>query len=280
MFSLTPASVALALLFLATCKALHQFVKYRYFHPLSSFPGPVLATVTRLWLAFHVVKGADYAYHAFKRLHEQYGPVIRISPTTILVSDAKAVPLIYGRNVAKTPAYGAGIPLEVRQSMMNMQDPKMHSYHRKLVAAPFSTGNIRKMEPVIDERIDHWLTTLEARFEKQGLDVDLAPWVTYLTHDVISNLAFGQPLGFVQNGADVQGLVGDIRGSLVFIGVMSRMYPVFNWLRDIGVMGLVCPDMERTPLGTLARFRDRLTDERMAAKAAGQESEKNDLFQA
>lgn len=73
MFDFSIANVALALLLLATCKILHQFIKYRYFHPLASFPGPVLATVTRLWLAFHVVKGADYAYHAFKRLHEKYG---------------------------------------------------------------------------------------------------------------------------------------------------------------------------------------------------------------
>lgn len=164
--------------------------------------------------------------------------------------------------------------------MMNMQDYKTHNYHRKLVAAPFSTGNIRKMEPVIDKRVEHWLSTINERFVKEGSDFDLAPWVTFLTHDVISDLAFGQPLGFVEKGADIQGLVQDIRGSLVFIGVMSRMYPVFNWLRDIGIMGAICPDMERTPLGTLARFRDRLTDERMAAKAAGQESQKTDLFQA
>lgn len=73
MLSVTIANVASALLLLVTCKILHQFVKYRYFHPLSSIPGPVIATVTRLWLAFHVVKGADHAYLAFKRLHEKYG---------------------------------------------------------------------------------------------------------------------------------------------------------------------------------------------------------------
>lgn len=196
------------------------------------------------------------------------------------MSDATAVPIIHGRNVAKTPSYGAGIPLGMRQSMMNMRDPKAHSYHRKLIAAPFSAGNIRKMEPVMDRRIDHWLSTMEERFVEGGREFDLAPWVTFLTHDVISDLAFGQPLGFVERGGDVEGLVGDIRGSLVFIGVMSRMYPVFNWLRDIGVMNAICPDMERTPLGTLARFRDRMTDERMEAKAAGQEGGKKDLFQA
>lgn len=73
MFWSALVNVALALLLLATCKGLHQFVKYRYLHPLSSFPGPPLATVTRLWLAFYVVKGGDYAAHAFKRAHEKYG---------------------------------------------------------------------------------------------------------------------------------------------------------------------------------------------------------------
>jgi hypothetical protein len=32
-------------------RVVYQIVYYRYFHPLSKFPGPFWASVTRLWIA-------------------------------------------------------------------------------------------------------------------------------------------------------------------------------------------------------------------------------------
>lgn len=43
----------------------------RCFHPLAKFPGPFLASVTRLWLICDVATGAAEKTQA--RLHEQYG---------------------------------------------------------------------------------------------------------------------------------------------------------------------------------------------------------------
>lgn len=48
---LTPKNVVLALVgYLVFC-VVYQVVRYRWFHPLSKFPGPFWASVTRLWIA-------------------------------------------------------------------------------------------------------------------------------------------------------------------------------------------------------------------------------------
>jgi hypothetical protein len=49
----------------------YQIVYYRLFHPLAKFPGSFWGSVTRLWIAWHVIKQDECA--TFRRLHDKYG---------------------------------------------------------------------------------------------------------------------------------------------------------------------------------------------------------------
>lgn len=55
-FTLLSRIVAISLALLVF-RALHQIIYNRFFHPLSAFPGPFWASVTRLWGAYHDLKG-------------------------------------------------------------------------------------------------------------------------------------------------------------------------------------------------------------------------------
>lgn len=56
-------------------KLLHQVIYYRFFHPLSKFPGPFWGSITRLWITYHNVKEDEC--QTFRELHRKYGkPVI------------------------------------------------------------------------------------------------------------------------------------------------------------------------------------------------------------
>jgi hypothetical protein len=52
-------------------KVVRQIVYYRWFHPLSKFPGPFWASVTRLWVAYRNVKEDEYLTEY--KLHKKYG---------------------------------------------------------------------------------------------------------------------------------------------------------------------------------------------------------------
>jgi hypothetical protein len=43
----------------------------RYFHPLAKYPGPLLASISRIWLAVDVARGS--AEVSQRRLHAKHG---------------------------------------------------------------------------------------------------------------------------------------------------------------------------------------------------------------
>ena len=63
------------------------------------------------------------------------GPVIRITPTMLLVSDATRLPEMYHRQANKSKHYITG-SFGKAESVFNMQDWKQHAYHRKMIAGP------------------------------------------------------------------------------------------------------------------------------------------------
>lgn len=64
---------------------------------LSQVPGPFLARYTDAWGVYQAWKiaktGQKGQFH--RRLQEQYGDVIRVGPSSIIVMDPDAVPIIY-----------------------------------------------------------------------------------------------------------------------------------------------------------------------------------------
>jgi hypothetical protein len=57
----------------------------RTLHPLSKIPGPFWPAVSRTWVMYHAYSGdLEIAQHA---LHEEYGPLVRVAPVSIV--DAK-----------------------------------------------------------------------------------------------------------------------------------------------------------------------------------------------
>lgn len=50
---------------------IYQIVYYRYFHPLSKFPGPFWGGVTRIWLALQFYRGVEIETEM--KLHAKYG---------------------------------------------------------------------------------------------------------------------------------------------------------------------------------------------------------------
>ncbi|KAJ0114140.1 hypothetical protein J7T55_007974 [Diaporthe amygdali] len=247
----------------------YQIIYYRFFHPLAKFPGPFWGSVTRLWITYHNVKGDEP--ETFQALHRKYGPVIRITPVMLLVSDATKLPVIYSRQANKSKHYITG-SFGKTESLFNMQDSKTHSRFRKIAAAPYSFTNIKKMEPLIDARIGEWMDRLEELFIKRepGVKFDFAPWAVYMAYDVISEVGFGEPFGFIQQGTDVGGLIQGFHDGLTPFGIMARLYPMTNWIKStfLGKYFVATPEQD-SGIGTLMRFRDKLIDQRFKEIEAG-----------
>jgi hypothetical protein len=68
-----------------------------FFHPLRKFPGPLLERASGIPWALRQIAGVQ-ARHT-QKLHERYGPVVRIGPKHLSFTDPKAWKDIYGHRV-------------------------------------------------------------------------------------------------------------------------------------------------------------------------------------
>lgn len=79
---------------LISAAVVSYLVHQRHFHPLAKVPGPYLASLTKLWLAYKTWQGQIHKVHL--ALHQKYGPIVRIAPNELSFYSLNALKSIYG----------------------------------------------------------------------------------------------------------------------------------------------------------------------------------------
>lgn len=102
-----------------------------------------------------------------------------------------------------------------------------------------------------------------------------------MAYDVISEVGFGAPFGFIKSGSDVAGLIQGLHEGLVPFGLMARLYPFTEWIKRtaFGDKYLVARPEQQSGIGTLMRFRDKLIEQRRRDVEIGNTNGRIDLLQ-
>ncbi|KZP25850.1 hypothetical protein FIBSPDRAFT_949968 [Athelia psychrophila] len=66
------------------------------FHPLANYPGPVLAKLSKLTLAWKMYRGRQHLY--YQELHKQYGDIVRVGPNELSINRADAIAPVLGNS--------------------------------------------------------------------------------------------------------------------------------------------------------------------------------------
>lgn len=171
-----------------------------FLHALRGYPGPKLWAICRFPWIYHSLRG-DLAFR-IRDLHDQYGPVIRIAPDELSYTSAGAWKKIYGQ---KTPEFekcldGRGIAprslVGIRGIINETQE--RHTRLRRAISPAFSERAIREHESLLQLYGDKLVSCLR-RDAKKGEAVDILRWAHLTTFDIISDLAFGQAAGCLDN---------------------------------------------------------------------------------
>ncbi|KAK4675698.1 hypothetical protein QC764_0080780 [Podospora pseudoanserina] len=123
-----------------------------YLSPLSRFPGPNLAALTG-WYEFYydIIKDGQFCLKV-QKLHEEYGPIIRINPLELHASDPVLFSQIYSSGVKhRIEKYAwsqQGLRL-IDNSHILTESHELHKLRRKPLATFFSSRNTDNMEPII-----------------------------------------------------------------------------------------------------------------------------------
>ena len=134
-----------SLLAVSTILLLSRCVYCLTVHPLSHIPGPFLPKLTSLWLYYHAYIGDEATI--IHKAHKQYGPLLRVSPNEIDISDADAVVPIYVAKggFPKAPCY-ANFDIDGHKTIFSTTDNDYRTPRAKAVVPMFSTKSIRDNE--------------------------------------------------------------------------------------------------------------------------------------
>ncbi|KAF2034339.1 cytochrome P450 [Setomelanomma holmii] len=227
----TSQVVGLALVALAV-RWLARGIYRVYFHPLSRFPGPKLSAFTRFPHHRAVGKGKLPQYVA--KLHEQYGEVVRISPDELSFLHANAWRDIHGHGPKESK--GSAPPKNFHRytkpwngvsHLITIEDPAEHAATRKIFTTAFSDRALMQQAPLFTKYADKLVACLQ-----KGGTFDLVSMYNFTTFDVMSNLAFGESLHMLEQGAYnpwVSIIFQNIRIS-VLLGRIYFYYPLATYL--------------------------------------------------
>jgi cytochrome P450 len=131
------------------------------------------------------------AYQSGTRIDQSLGPVVRITPDEVHLSDPDNYELIYsvGSKYAKsTPFYSA---LGAGYSTFTAGPAEVHKPRRAKLNPFFSRQNVLKMEYLVDSRIDTLERIMRSKFSKNEA-IDLHHAFRAISVDVITDYAFGE----------------------------------------------------------------------------------------
>lgn len=150
-------------------------------HPLAKFPGPKLAAITRYYEGYYdVVLNGQYTLK-IAELHQQYGPIVRISPYELHINDPPYYEKLYrqeGRWNKYDWSYDAfGAPM----SSVCTVDHDIHKRRRAPLNAFFSKVSVASRQDMI-QRFANKLCDRFAQFE--GSTVNVTAAISAFTRDV------------------------------------------------------------------------------------------------
>ncbi|SPO05572.1 related to cytochrome P450 CYP3/CYP5/CYP6/CYP9 subfamilies [Cephalotrichum gorgonifer] len=164
-----------------------------YFSPLAKFPGPKLAALSN-WYEFYydVIREGDFTWQ-IKKLHEKYGPIVRITPTELHIDDPEYYHELYARGSGRRDKYHyfSG-RFGYASDTFSTVGHDLHRNRRKAISPFFSIAKIADFQPVIRAKVDKLCDKLDGYASNEGSVVPLSSAWMALTTDIISEYSFAK----------------------------------------------------------------------------------------
>ncbi|OJJ43242.1 hypothetical protein ASPZODRAFT_103682 [Penicilliopsis zonata CBS 506.65] len=166
-----------------------------FFHPLAAIPGPLLGRATYLYSFWFNVWGARF-YLQVEKLHQQYGPVVRITPSEIHLSNPSNIEKIYyiGSRYGKCSrfysAFGSG------QATFTIASPDLHRVKRAALNPFFSRKRVLELEEIVQEKVYKLESRMREALAATGR-IDLHYGFRAISIDVITDYAFNSCYDFL-----------------------------------------------------------------------------------
>ncbi|KAI1379517.1 cytochrome P450 [Hypoxylon crocopeplum] len=209
-------------------------------NPLSSIPGPLLSRWTDLPVRVKLLSGTKARY--VHSLHEKYGPIVRLGPHEVDVSDVNGAREIHKvrSKYMKDPGFYVGGKV---RSLFSTLDPAFHAQRKRTLDRCFAEASMVDLEPTVVEKAHFTISKMREDMKTKGC-TDILHWWTLFAMDVIGELCFGESFHMLEVGKKNQyaediatmGSLLPLRGAFPTLIWMAGYLPFFPQLKDVGIM--------------------------------------------
>ncbi|PVI06026.1 putative P450 monooxygenase, partial [Periconia macrospinosa] len=223
-----------ALLFVASTLVLYSLLivfRRLVLSPIAQFPGPRLAALT-FWYEFYydVIRCGRYSWK-IKELHQRYGPVVRINPYEIHVSDPAFYDSIYVGPSRRTDKFNFSARMfGTSLAAVGTTSHDLHRLRRSALNSFFSKRSISQLEPKIQRIVDYACHLLEER-GSGSRKLSLKDCFAAFSADVIGEVAFGHGYGLLDRPDFEPGwqkLMMDLSRATHLMKQFPWAYAIFN----------------------------------------------------
>ncbi|KAF9733997.1 hypothetical protein PMIN06_005172 [Paraphaeosphaeria minitans] len=172
-------------------------VVYRlYFSPLSIFPGPKLAGATSWYSKYFdlVAKrhGGQFPME-IKRMHEEYGPIVRIAPDELHIDDPEYWLEVYCNNSAARPIdkqeklqHRFGLP----DAIFSTPQAELHRSRRQAMAGFFSRQRLRETQGRVNQLLERVSQRVSKEYSGSNRVLDVGEMFSALAVDIVTEVCF------------------------------------------------------------------------------------------
>lgn len=209
---------------------------------LRSVPGPFLAKLTDLYRLLLVRTGAAHEHHI--RLHQRYGPLVRLGSNNVSVGSPAAIPVLYNTRTrypksAFYPVMGNVAHGKVVPTIFSTRDESIHEIMKRPIAQVYAMTNLKTYEPLMESTEFLFFAKLE-KLADEGRAFDLGTWLHWFATDVIMEITFGKRLGFLEQEEDIGKILETIEGRFWYVAVVSKALSWKSNRNHLVLFPLVC----------------------------------------
>ncbi|KAL9576456.1 MAG: hypothetical protein Q9212_007082 [Teloschistes hypoglaucus] len=159
-----------------------------FFSPLSRIPGPWLAAASGWYEFYYDCILCGQMPGQIDRLHEVYGPIVRISPGEVHVQDPDFIKQLLSTHAKldKDPWYYrfVGFP----ESGVSTGPAALHHIRRRVLLKSFTQQSVRGSMHIIEDKVRELLSLL-GKHKGTGREVELSNALRCLAFDIACNYA-------------------------------------------------------------------------------------------
>ncbi|KAF4884779.1 Cytochrome P450 monooxygenase BOT1 [Colletotrichum fructicola] len=212
-----------------------------FFHPLRKIPGPWYAAATSWYEFYYDVVLDGQLVRQYPILHDKYGPVIRISPDRIHVSDPSFFREVYANNsryLKDSGFYQAFGTL--KYSIVMLIDPEEHKQRRNTVKSLFSTRQMDQLAPSILDVVRRAMNRAQRSYDG-GAPLNIqALWSSV---DTIMSVLFDRQMNFVDSDEEMPPFL-DAMTKFADNFLLTKHFPLMNRLAvglPMSIAGMIIP---------------------------------------